>query len=1020
MAMANLLRLAPLLIVLTLLAGLPTAVNGQQQITVKFAQDQFGSNHVSVTEDDPTVSVTIELSQSLPSQFEIGVRTRDGSAQSGTDYQSLDTTVTFPANSTSQTVSITILDDSDNEGDEQFYLDLHSPSNSSVTVAGGFAIVTIVNDDFVVIQLESATYTTNEAGPTSVEIRAVMLQGTIDTTISVQLVSYDGTAVAFQDYIRVSTNLTFQPGATTSSSATVSIYDDRVMEALRETFAVSLQSITDTRVGVNTLPSTISIEDDDRVLLRVARAYDWVTEAPGASIPFCVVLLGSTSIGIPVTLQLSHLDPDGALSPAPPNPAPLITFEAGDSRVCINLPIGEVSATTEVLLTISTQETRVTLSEPTEQITVVAADPFERNRLEDFDSLGISGLEGIWSDGWTMWVSRGRDTNIYAYDLIYKQRDSAKDLTLDSLAGNGDPQAIWGDGKAMWVGDGVTTGPDGSLGYIYAYKLDINNDGSVGSEHGTRESAKDFDPNRGSNPRGIWSNGPTMWVSQARGGGTGDIRAYQIDINADGSAGPNHGSGEPTEGLENVAGEGIWSDGTTLWVALERQIYAYDLATKSRVPDKDFTNLEANAQGIWSDGRTMWVVAGNEIHAYNMPGVSRRPVVDRRPATVTQEIYETEPARPSVIKPDLCVADIVDPDGGEVELGDTINDSWVGGCPSVTRGGRLAKYYSFNLPITTTAEIALDSHLDDYLVLRRGGLSGNVVEQDDDDGPGNNSLISGTLKAGRYTIEATTFYADGVEADFTLSVKAVPRILYDGPVADIAHVDYTPDGPTMTVKLLPTLPMGTLEVTIEDADGFGEGTGPLGGALASGGSAGTAILALPKTAWVQYDGITVETRESGSWTAHTQADEQAILTRHAAVPDLSPALLSLVRLIGKAEGALQLLQSLAGLSSPATDTSSAEPDGSVLETIFRKSHANCVAQVTVPWLMQVTVPWLMQETDTTGVRVSVPVMLQDDDYLSLAASFKASGNEPALAQLHDLLTTGSDAPDCLASPSSSP
>ena len=168
--------------------------------------------------------------------------------------------------------------------------------------------------------------------------------------------------------------------------------------------------------------------------------------------------------------------------------------------------------------------------------------------------------------------------------------------------------------------------------------------------------------------------------------------------------------------------------------------------------------------------------------------------------------------------------------GGEIELGDIIADSWVGGCPSVTRGGRLAKYYSFDLPITTSAEIALDSHLDDYLVLRKGDLSGSVVEQDDDDGPGNNSLISGTLKAGKYTIEATTFYADGVEADFTLSVKAVPRIIYDGTVADIAHADYTPDGPTMTVKLLPTLPMGTLEITIEDADGFGEGTGPLGGA----------------------------------------------------------------------------------------------------------------------------------------------------------------------------------------------
>ena len=72
-------------------------------------------------------------------------------------------------------------------------------------------------------------------------------------------------------------------------------------------------------------------------------------------------------------------------------------------------------------------------------------------------------------------------------------------------------------------------------------------------------------------------------------------------------------------------------------------------------------------------------------------------------------------------------------------------------------------------------------------MLRRGGLAGEVVERDDDDGPGNNSLIDRVLTAGRYIIEATTFYADGVEADFTLSVRAVPRVLYDGPVADVAR-----------------------------------------------------------------------------------------------------------------------------------------------------------------------------------------------------------------------------------------
>ena len=101
-------------------------------------------------------------------------------------------------------------------------------------------------------------------------------------------------------------------------------------------------------------------------------------------------------------------------------------------------------------------------------------------RTEAFDTLvgaGIDAPEGIWSDGSTMWVStRG---GIFAFDMQTKGRDSAKDVTLDSAAGNIDPQDIWGDDKTLWVGEGVDTGTDGIFGYIYAYKLDISNDGTV-------------------------------------------------------------------------------------------------------------------------------------------------------------------------------------------------------------------------------------------------------------------------------------------------------------------------------------------------------------------------------------------------------------------------------------------------------------------------------------------------------------------------------------------------------------
>ena len=381
--------------------------------------------------------------------------------------------------------------------------------------------------------------------------------------------------------------------------------------------------------------------------------------------------------------------------------------------------------------------------------------PFVRRPAQDFNALvGAENTNpwGIWSDGETMWVSDEGDDKIYAYDLDTKARYSVKDFDSLGVAGNTSPAGIWSDGTTMWVvnrtgGYLCVVGHDcPTYVKIYAYGL--------ASED--REGEKDFDTlnppgNRGPNraPQGIWSDGATMWVGDFI---EDSINAYSLETTRR----------EEERDFDTLGpadnSRGIWSDRKTMWVAnwSDKKIYAYSLVTKRRDEGRDFDTLvtagNSSPRGIWSDGETMWVVDSGEdkIYAYYMPTGLSRPVTDSNRITARPVIDpgDVDPARPSVIKPDLCVADIVDPDGGEIELGDTIADSWVGGCPSVTRGGRLAKYYTFNLPITTAAEIAFDSHLDDYLVLRSGGLSGSVVEQDDDDGPGNNSLISGTLKAG--------------------------------------------------------------------------------------------------------------------------------------------------------------------------------------------------------------------------------------------------------------------------------
>ena len=81
----------------------------------------------------------------------------------------------------------------------------------------------------------------------------------------------------------------------------------------------------------------------------------------------------------------------------------------------------------------------------------------------------------------------------------------------------------------------------------------------------------------------------------------------------------------------NAAGNGspygIWSDGTTMWVAdnVDDKIYAYLLSDGMRDGSLDINTLAAAGNtvpyAIWSDGTTMWVTdwSNDKLYAYLMP-----------------------------------------------------------------------------------------------------------------------------------------------------------------------------------------------------------------------------------------------------------------------------------------------------------------------------------------------------------------------------------------------------------------
>ena len=207
---------------------------------------------------------------------------------------------------------------------------------------------------------------------------------------------------------------------------------------------------------------------------------------------------------------------------------------------------------------------------------------------------GNDAVDGIWSDGTTMWVLDRTTPKIYAYVVSTKARDSSKDFDSLVTAGNGSPHGIWSDGTTMWISDRADD-------KIYAYSL------SNGSTHSSKDIPLHADND---SAESIWSDGTTIWVANDN---DDKLYAYNLSTKA-------RDSGKDFSGLSaagNAEPRGMWSDGVTMWVSdhADDKLYAYNVSDKTRVEnpagtypqDFNLTSDNSSPQGVWSDGDTFWV-----------------------------------------------------------------------------------------------------------------------------------------------------------------------------------------------------------------------------------------------------------------------------------------------------------------------------------------------------------------------------------------------------------------------------
>jgi hypothetical protein len=221
--------------------------------------------------DSGTTPFVFTVSLSAPSSKPISVAytTADGtSAQPATvadnDYMTRSGTLNFAADdtNTSQTVTVQVKGDTQDEFDETFNINLSAPTNATIAKARG--VGTVQSDDTApTLSINDVSHSEGNAGTTDFQF-TVSLSAVSGKPITVNWATADGTSVhpatvADADYTAGSGSLTFNPGETTRTII-VAVKGDTIFEA-DETFSVVLSNVANALLADDRGVGTILNDD---------------------------------------------------------------------------------------------------------------------------------------------------------------------------------------------------------------------------------------------------------------------------------------------------------------------------------------------------------------------------------------------------------------------------------------------------------------------------------------------------------------------------------------------------------------------------------------------------------------------------------------------------------------------------------------------------------------------------------------------------------------------------------------
>lgn len=227
---------------------------------------QFTINDVSVNESAGTATFTVSLTGSITSNATVNFATANGTAAAPGDYTATTGTLTFtPGGSTTQTVTVSIVNDSTTEPNETFTLNLSSASNA--VIADGQGVATIVDNDvtptltIAAADANKAEGTNSTATPFTFTITRT--GGSTGTSTVNWVVTGTGTAASANDFsgnVFPTGSVTFASGET-SKTVTINVLGDSAKEK-NEKFRVTLSNPSGAVLGTTTAADGTIVNDD--------------------------------------------------------------------------------------------------------------------------------------------------------------------------------------------------------------------------------------------------------------------------------------------------------------------------------------------------------------------------------------------------------------------------------------------------------------------------------------------------------------------------------------------------------------------------------------------------------------------------------------------------------------------------------------------------------------------------------------------------------------------------------------